>query len=284
MLPQFSHAKPNAPIGVYDSGVGGLTVANGIVQQLKNEQLIYYGDTAHMPYGDKSDVAIRHYAHRVADFLLAQGCKAMVIACNTASAVACNSLQKYLHQRIPVVDVIVPVSEAVVAANLQKVGIIATPQTIKTGAYPKQLQQLQPNLQLVQKAAKSLAAIIEEGMYQSPAAIDAIIEYYLNDPNFDGVQGLVLACTHYPIIKTNIEAFFIRKKRQVQIFDSTHTVAKQVAHILQTYNLLNTSGKKPVHQFYVSDYTAAFEQTAQIFFGQNIHLQEMILHQATDII
>lgn len=258
------------PIGIFDSGVGGLTVAYGIADHLPSENLIYYGDTAHMPYGEKSEAAIQQYSLHICDFLLRQQCKAIVIACNTASAVAYNAVLQHVPKNIPVFNVIDPVVGSVVAQNLHKVGIIATKRTTESLVYPNKLKTLQPNLQVFAKATPALAAIIEEGMFENKKTMMAIIEYYLSDVSFADIEGLILACTHYPIIKNDIFNYYLRP---IHIFDSTLIVAQQVKKLLLESNLIAPPNNIPSYHFYVSDFTQNFAKAANLFFGNNISLE-----------
>lgn len=266
---------PSQPIGIFDSGVGGLTVAAGIARHLPNEQIIYFGDTAHMPYGEKSEAAIKQYSLKITDFLLTHQCKIIVIACNTASAAAYEVLKHYIDSRVLLVNVIDPIVEAVVHSPIQKLGIIATRRTNQSAMYPTKLKALKPNLHIHAKTTSSLASMIEEGMFRNEKTINAIIEYYLSDPPFQNIDGLVLACTHYPIIRHNIRQFFEKNRpatsSPITILDSTDTVALKVKKLLTAHHLLNVTPRKN-HHFYVSDYTDGFEKAATIFFPQKVKL------------
>lgn len=274
----MQHLNPELPIGIFDSGVGGLTVAHAVARHLPNETIIYFGDTAHMPYGEKSVEAIRHYSLRIADFLLALQCKCIIMACNTASAAAYDAVADALGNRVLLLNVIDPVVEAVQNAHLQHVGIISTARTYKSEVYPEKLSKQCPNLRITAKATPSLAQMIEEGLHRIPKVMAAITEHYLSDKRFEGIEGLILACTHYPLIKAVIAHYYKEKNSPCpQIFDSTDTVALALAQQLAQYKLLNMQGivdeNMPKHRFFVSDYTRAFEQTAATFFHQNIKLQ-----------
>ncbi len=281
------------PIGIFDSGIGGLTVASAISRRLPHEQLIYFGDTAHMPYGEKSAEAIRHYSLRICDFLLQLGCKMVVIACNTASASAYDAVREQLGNRALLVNVIEPVATAVHRAGVGKVGVIATARTVKSGVYPAVLQKISPSLQVKTKATHSLASIIEEGLHRDEQVINALIAHYLTDKELDDIEGLILGCTHYPLIKADIERYYLHKDKQyfketgtrfnkpLYIFDSTDTVAEAVYQLLLKHGVLNLAAGTPdsnddmspaAHRFYVSDYTSHFEQTACDFFGKSIRL------------
>ena len=261
------------PIGIFDSGIGGLTVANAVSKHLPNEQIIYFGDTAHLPYGDKSAEAIQQYSMRIADFLLTKNCKLILIACNTASAAAFESLKIYLQGKAFLLNVIDPVVESVISNNnISKVGIIATKGTIRSGIYERKLHELKPQLETVSLATQLLAPMIEAGFYNNSVS-QAIINNYLAYPDFQDVQAMVLACTHYPLIRKEIEFFY---HNRITIFDSTDVIPKTVEALLADKNLLSLAQAK-LHEFYVSDYTESFEQTTRIFFGEKIHLQHFPL-------
>lgn len=259
----------NQPIGIFDSGIGGLTVANAVSKLLPNEQLIYFGDTAHMPYGDKSKELIRSYATTITDFLLYQKkCKAIVIACNTASAAAYEVLRDHYKGVVPVINVIDPMIEAVIADDeIKKVGIIATKTTVTSGVYQEKLTRRKPALQYSAFATPLLASMIEEGFYNNNIS-HAVLQNYLGNEALNGIDALVLACTHYPLIKNEIAAFY---NHQVKIFDSAEVVAQKLKWVLEKEQLLSSS-KAGEDIFYVSDYTESFERATQIFFGHKINL------------
>lgn len=258
------------PIGVFDSGIGGLTVANAISKLLPHEQIIYFGDTAHLPYGDKSKDLIRSYAQKITDFLLHEKhCKAIVIACNTASAAAYEWLRDQYKGSVPVINVIDPMIEAVLAdEQIKKVGIIATKTTIASGVYQEKFTRRKPELHFAALATPLLASMIEEGFYNNKIS-GAILEKYLSHKDLNDIDALVLACTHYPLIKNEISAFY---QHQVKIFDSAEVVAAKLKWILEKESLAADKKAAP-DIFYVSDYTEPFEKTTQIFYGHKIHLE-----------
>jgi glutamate racemase len=261
------------PIGIFDSGIGGLTVARSVSAVLPGEQIIYFGDTAHLPYGDKSAESIQHYAIRISDFLLSRNCKLILIACHTASAHAFAAVEKHVEGRVPVINVIDPIVHSVAGnQNLKKVGIIGTKGTIKSGVYEQKLKTLNPAIETVSLATALLASMIEAGFYNNSVS-QAVINSYLAYPDFSDIDGMVLGCTHYPLIKKEVAQFF---NNRIQIFDSGELAAWQVNKILTEKNLLNQQ-THPVHEFYVSDFTESFEQTSRIFFGNQIHLEKLNL-------
>lgn len=257
------------PIGIFDSGIGGLTVANAVSDALPNEEIIYFGDTAHLPYGDKSAEAIQHYSIRITDFLLERKCKLILIACNTASAAAFESVRQHAADRVPVLNVIDPVVEAVAAdKSFHKIGIIGTKGTIKSQVYEHKLKSLRPDLEAVSLATALLASMIEAGFYNNSVS-QAVINSYLAYPDFSDIQAMILACTHYPLIKKEVSAYF---NQRVKIFDSTDVVTDALIKSLSENNLLNDQRRNP-HHFYVSDFTESFEHTTKVFFRQEIHLE-----------
>ncbi len=261
----------NHPIGIFDSGIGGLTVANAVSKLLPNEEIIYFGDTAHLPYGDKSAEAIQHYSIRITDFLLEKNCKLILIACNTASAAAYDTVEKHLNGKVPLVNVIDPVVEAVASdKTIRKIGIIGTKGTIKSGVYEHKLKALRPDLETVALATALLASMIEAGFYNNSVS-QAVINSYLAYPDFSDIQGMIMACTHYPLIEKEVASYF---NRRIKIFNSNELVAISVKETLQKADLLNDTRRNP-HHFYVSDFTESFEQTTKIFFQGEIHLEHL---------
>lgn len=175
--------KATQPIGIFDSGIGGLTVANAIAKALPKEQLIYFGDTAHLPYGDKSPDSIKYYSIRIAQFLLQQDCKMIVIACNTASALAYETVKDFIGNKIPVIDVVEPVVEEIVKnKKLKQVGVIATKGTIKSDIYAKKIKEHSRQLHVSSQATPLLASMIEEGFFNNKISRTIIFDY-LSDPN-----------------------------------------------------------------------------------------------------
>ncbi|MCB0397981.1 MAG: glutamate racemase [Flavobacteriales bacterium] len=251
--------------------MGGLTVAKAIVKQLPQENLIYFGDTAHLPYGDKSPVAIRHYAEEITRYLLGKGCKAIVVACNTASAHAYKNVRKLTPDHIPVFDVIDPVVQhASKHHQNQKIGIIATKGTIGSGIYEKKLKKLNSKLKVVSAATPMLVPMIEES-FMNQNVRQAILSAYLNQAKFTGIGALILGCTHYPLIIKDIRSIL---PREADIIDSASITAFAVRSKLEALQLINPSNKRPVRQFFVSDFTQAFEKLAKRFFGDQLNLRK----------
>ncbi len=260
--------KRHQPIGVFDSGIGGLTVANAIIRHLPEEEIIYFGDTIHLPYGDKSADAIRYYSLKIVKFLLERNCKMIVIACNSASSAAYNVLLEFFKDQALFVNVVDPLVKAVAKNQYKHVGVIATKATIQSGVYKSKLRKAQPGIKVSSMATPLLVPIIEEGYFNDNISL-AIIEKYLSDKMFDGIEALLLACTHYPLIRKDIENFFSGK---VKVYDSTNVVAEEVRNKLSEHDLLNDR-KRKAHHFFVSDYTKSFAATTKIFYKEKIRLE-----------
>lgn len=261
--------KKNQPIGIFDSGVGGLTVAHAITALLPSERIIYFGDTAHLPYGDKSPNSIRQYSEKISKFLLIKNCKAIVIACNTASSFAYEHLLQLFGQQVPVINVIEPVVEYVASCNgIKKIGVIGTKGTIRSEIYPKKIKEKIPSMSVQSLATPLLVPVIEEGFGHGEIS-KMVIREYLSNQSMEGIDSLILACTHYPIIKNEIEKFC---GTGVRVIDSANIVARFVRDVLEHKKLLSDK-PEGVHKFYVSDFTPVFEKTANLFFGEKISLE-----------
>lgn len=257
------------PIGIFDSGIGGLTVAKAINQQLPNESIIYFGDTAHTPWGSQSASAIQHYATRISETLLAQHCKVIVVACNTASAAAFEAVKQVVGDKALLFNVIDPVIAHVVNKHQNKtIGLIGTKQTIKSAAYANRLQGKVDNINLRSLATPLLVPLIEEGLSQTAAA-QMIIEHYLTHDHLKDIAALILGCTHYPLIKQQVCEFFGNK---VEVLDSAQLISSVIEQQLDALMLRNP-GKNTNLTFYVSHDSDFFNQTAQQFFPGLIKLQ-----------
>ncbi|WKK82078.2 glutamate racemase [Marivirga arenosa] len=259
-----------APIGIFDSGIGGLTVAHKVKELMPNENIVYFGDIAHLPYGDKSAAAIQAYSIKVTDVLLQQGCKLILIACNSASSAAFELVREYVGSKAKVFNVIDPVVEYVAQHyNHKKVGLIGTKQTINSNAYESKLKQLNPEIELHSLATPLLVPMIEEGFFENRISHD-IIEEYLHNDHLMGIEALILGCTHYPLIKNEINDFYEGK---VDILDSASIVAKRLQQFLKNHDLLSDI-KLNKDRFLVSDITASFEASAKIFFHDDVKLEK----------
>ena len=270
-------SQASSPIGIFDSGIGGLTVANAIHNLLPNETLLYFGDTAHLPYGDKSAQAIEKYSQRIAEFLISNKCKMIVIACNTASSFAYGAVKKIAGKNIPVINVIDPVVE-LVAKKFRKgnIGVIGTKGTIRSDVYAKKIKKLNGKLHVHSQATPLLAPMVEEGFFDNRIS-RTIINSYLTRPKLRDIDSLILACTDYPLIRKEIEEYYAGK---ILVIDSAETVARHVQKKLSSLNLLaseKNSRRQKKNIFYVSDYTSSFEKSTRIFFTGKIHLKHFPL-------
>jgi len=267
----FRKVNKNNPIGIFDSGIGGLTVAKAIRKLLPNESLLYFGDTKHLPYGDKSEESVKEFSQNISSFFKEKNCKMIVIACNTASSLANETVIRTCPE-IEVVNVIDPVVDRITSTKgTSKIGIIGTKGTINSGIYPQKISVKNTNAEVKSLATPLLAAMIEEGFIEGKIS-ETIIHNYLNHDTLKEIDQLILACTHYPLIQNLIENFYQGK---VEIIDSASQVAKHIKEILEKNSLL--SDKKADHHFFVSDYTNSFEQSAKFFFGEDIRLEEVKL-------
>ncbi len=241
------------PIGVFDSGLGGLTVVRELMRILPNEDIVYLGDTARVPYGNRSGEIINKFALEDANFLLHKKVKCIVIACNTVSAVSGDILKKKI--KIPVFDVISPaLSEAKKMKG--KVGVIGTMATISTGAYSVDYSQ----------ACPLLVPFIEAGEIKSDA-LKIIIKDYLKPIKSNKISTLILGCTHYPIIENLIQK---EMGKNVLLINPEKIVVKEVENFLTKYRMLNSQTKRGKSYYFVTDLTAGFSNVAEIFLGQSI--------------
>lgn len=261
---------PSQPIGVFDSGIGGLTVAHAIRRLLPHESMIYFGDTAHLPYGDKSEAAIQAYSVKIADILVRKGCKVIVIACNSASSAAYELLTEYVRKDIHIINVIDPMVDLVLREFPGKnVGLIGTKRTIQSNVYSRKIEEGKKNIHLHSLATPLLAPMIEEGFFNNQISHEIIAQYLL-DASLKNIDALILACTHYPLIKNEIKALYDKK---VVILDSSEVIAKALKQHLEDQRLLSDEDSQPRHHFLVSDYTESFEASARMFFHETVQLE-----------
>jgi glutamate racemase len=262
--------QPAQPIGIFDSGIGGLTVAHAVTQALPNEHIIYFGDTAHLPYGDKSTAAIQAYSVKICDLLLNQQCKLVLIACNSASAAAFDLVTAYVGSKAKALNVIDPVIEFVGQRyEGQTIGLIGTKQTVNSNVYTKKIDDLHKSITLHSLATPLLAPMVEEGFFNNNIS-ESVITAYLSDPHLQKIKALILGCTHYPLIKKEIGQYY---QNEVEIIDSSEIVAASVKKHLGQHGLLNQA-EKPYKKFFVSDYTRSFEASTKIFFGKQVKLEQ----------
>lgn len=257
----------NAPIGIFDSGLGGLTVAKAISNLLPEEELLYYGDTLHLPYGEKSPARIIEFSEAIVNYLISQDVKLIVIACNSASAIAASYLRKKYHTKIEIRGVIRPMLKAVGEKNFNKVGLIGTQATVNSGIYKLLLHDYNDRTTIESLATPLLVPMIEEGFNTNNVSKEVIREYLRQ---FQDIDALLLACTHYPLIKEAVINFF---DNRIEVMDNADFMAHDINQYLKTHDLLRKH-RTNKDQFMVSDYTKIFDKSASMFFGKQINVKE----------
>ena len=262
---------PGAPIGIFDSGVGGLTVAREIMRQIPNERLVYFGDTARVPYGNKSKETVTKFSKQIIRFLKTQNVKAIVVACNTASAYALDEIEKELD--IPIIGVVKPGAKvAAEATRNNRVGVIATAGTIQSQIYTEYIKGINEDLQV-------FVPLVEEGLLEDPVT-DEIATRYLNELKDIDIDTLILGCTHYPLIRSTVGRIM---GEGVTLVNPAYETAIELRSLLERENLLNPSTQRlgtNQYQFFVSDAADKFKVFANsilkygILSAQVIHIEE----------
>jgi len=255
----------NRSIGIFDSGVGGLTVVKEVFRLLPNESLIYLGDTARVPYGSKSRRTVMKYAGSNANFLMTKGIKTLIIACNTASAYSLDSLKSSLP--IPIIGVIEPgaIKAAQVTSN-GKIGVIGTHSTIKSEAYTRALHEQNSNLKVFQKPCPLFVPLAEEGWHNNDISLK-IARKYLDEIVKVGVDVLVLGCTHYPLLKETIKQVV---GESITLIDSAEETANELLRLIRSGQILSNPQKRPTRDFYLTDNSEAFLTICSEFLGNEI--------------
>ncbi|MCX7711162.1 MAG: glutamate racemase [Clostridia bacterium] len=263
----------NRPIGVFDSGLGGLTVLKEIMNLIPAESVVYFGDSGRAPYGTKSKETIIKYTFQDIRFLLNQDIKMMVVACNTVSAFSMELIKKQVD--IPVIEVIEPGAAAGVRETVnKKLGVIGTTATIQSGAYEKAIARINPDLQVFSKACPLFVPLAEEGKlwWEKEVAVK-IAEEYLGSLKNEGVDTLILGCTHYPLLKNTIAKVM---GNGVKLVSSAQEVAKAVKNEIVRKNMERDPAIKPVYRYYTSDSVDKFEPLCSIILDRNVHSAEKV--------
>jgi glutamate racemase len=260
----------NRPIGVFDSGVGGLMFAKEIKRLLPNESLVYFGDTINLPYGEKSKEQITRFSLNITRFLRENNCKAIVIACNSATANSLKEIKDFVGKDIPVIDVISPIAEKVSFELREQIGVIATKTTVKSGAYKKSIRKRNKHINIIEVATPLLVPVIEEGFANSSIS-KAVLETYLFNKKLEGIDTIILGCTHYTFLEKEINQLLGGK---VDIVNSPLIVVNQVIYQLTKANILASKEVDPIYNFYVSKITDNNTKVAKKFFGKEIELIE----------
>lgn len=260
----------NKPIGIFDSGVGGLTVLREIEKLLPYEDIIYFGDTARVPYGNKSKSTIIKFSHESAYFLQMKKVKTIIVACNTSSALALNSLKKNFN--VPILGVIeAGVNSALEVSETKRIGIIGTSSTIKSESYQKLVLKKNKKFKIYSQACPLFVPLVEEGLLKGKLVINAV-KMYLKSLKERRVDTLILGCTHYPLLQREISSYL----QGVKIIDSAKEVARLAFSVLKNKNLLKTQKHKGKVKFYVSDEPASFEKLAKLFLKRKISKPKVV--------
>ena len=266
------------PIGFFDSGIGGLTVVKSVSRLMPNENIIYFGDTARVPYGSKSNDTVIEYSIQAANFLLRKNIKLLIVACNTASSVAIKELRKFLT--IPVIGMIEPGAKTAISESKKKtIGVIGTRATINNKAYSSELKRLNSKVKVYEQACPLFVPLAEEGWLDHKAT-QLIAKEYLTPLKEKNIDSLILGCTHYPILINVIQKVV---GKNVKLIDSGTPAAKIVEDYLNGRGLRNQSVHQGQSEFYVSDVPTKFREVAELFLGKKItHLHKVELEELTN--
>jgi glutamate racemase len=261
------------PIGIFDSGLGGLTVAKEIYRLLPNESTIYIGDTARVPYGNRSREAVTQFTQELIDALLTLDVKAVVIACGTASSVALPNLQD-AYKQIPIIGVIEPAAEnAVSVTTSNHIGVIGTQATIASNSFGNFIKKSNPHIEIHNQSCPLFVPIVEEGIINDHPILLEAIKHYLNKLQQTQIDTLILGCTHYPIISHAIADYL----PGVNLINAGVSVAQELNHLLINNHIENTSAKSPRHRYFVTDINQNFEEVAQTFLGKQISIEKIAI-------
>ncbi len=251
-------------IGVFDSGIGGLTVLHRILEVLPRENTVYLGDTARAPYGTKSVETVLRYSYENSEFLLEKGVKLVVVACNTSTAIALSQLKNRLA--VPVIGVIEPgVRSALQSTRTGKVGVIGTEATIQSGAYTHALKAANPRVEIYSRACPLFVPLVEEG-WTDNEVVEMTVKTYLGGFSQSGIDTLILGCTHYPLLKKAIRKFV---GRGVRLVDSAEETAKEVESVLKRKSIIRKRGSG-AHSFFVTDAPERFIKVGRRFLGEKV--------------
>jgi glutamate racemase len=256
---------PRSPIGVFDSGLGGLTVFKALARLMPEESLVYFGDTAHVPYGSKSPEAIARYSTEVARFLAGRGIKLLVVACNTSSAWALPAIRRAV--KVPVIGVIEPGARAALASSLGgRIGVIGTEATVNSGAYPKAIKALARGARTESRACPLFVPLVEEGLWNGPI-VSAVARKYLAPLKAARVTSLILGCTHYPYLKPVLAKTM---GPRVRLIDSAEETARETARVLSEIGLRAPKGGRGRREFFASDAPERFARLGREMLGGKV--------------
>jgi glutamate racemase len=256
---------PRSPIGIFDSGLGGLTVFKALARLMPEESLVYFGDTAHVPYGSKSPEAIARYSTEVARFLAGRGIKLLVVACNTSSAWALPAVRRAV--KVPVIGVIEPGARAALALGLGgRIGVIGTEATVNSGAYPKAIKALAKAARTESRACPLFVPLVEEGLWDGPI-VAAVARKYLAPLKAARVTSLILGCTHYPYLKPVLARTM---GPRVRLIDSAEETARETARVLSELGLRAPKGARGRREFFASDAPERFARLGRRMLGGRV--------------
>jgi glutamate racemase len=260
----------NAPLGVFDSGVGGLTVVREIFKQMPGESIIYFGDTAHVPYGDRDPQELRSFARNITNYLVTQGCKMIIIACNTSTSLAYEELKSNFS--LPIMGVIEPgVNKALMTTKNLRVGVIGTVVTIESGAYQQKLRAKNPDVQVYAQACPLFVPLVERGALRGPEIQDTV-SGCLHPFSEKEIDTLILGCTHYPFLQPVIAKVLGAK---TQLIDPAHETVRSAYEKLKELDLLADAGK-PVYKFVSSNNPKEFRAKGRVFLGRDLGTVEEV--------
>jgi len=258
------------PIGVFDSGLGGLTVVKALKKLLPNESILYFGDTARLPYGVKSKELVIQYSNQITKFLIKKNAKMIIVACNTATAMALEKL-KYDFKGTPIIGVIEPGSiQASLDSLNKKIGVIGTVATIKSGAYEHALKSIDKNIDVFSKDCPLFVPFVEEGMVEGDA-VNLIVEHYLFSYR-NNIDTMILGCTHYPLLEPVIKKYL----KGIKLVDSASAVVKHANMILDECKIKNGYKKRGSLDCFVTDLPRQFEKLGRIFLGESINEPQLV--------
>jgi len=258
----------SSPVGIFDSGVGGLTVFKEIQNLLPLEDLTYLGDTARVPYGSKSKEVVVKYSIQNVEFLMTKNVKAIVVACNTASAASLKYLNEKFRDTI-IIGVIDPVVDYIGSClkDKKKIAVIGTNTAVMSGAYQNALKQVIPDASVFSKACPLFVPLVEEGMF-SHKITDSVIDMYLSEIKSKKIDAIILGCTHYPMLKESISQYF---GNDVSVLDTAYYTAVSLKKVLKEKNMLKDSSNAAINEFYVTDSIESFQKTAELFLNFKIN-------------
>ena len=266
MNPEQTH-----PIGVFDSGVGGLTVVRALMERLPFENIVYFGDTARVPYGIKSVETITRYASEITSYLLRKEVKLLIIACNTIASVAYEAVAQL--SPVPVLEVIdAGARHAVAATHNSRIGVIGTPTTINSNAYARNIYHYNPSIRVFSQACALFVPLVEEGWLDHPVT-RLTAQEYLKPVLAEHIDTLVLGCTHYPLLKALLQEV---AGPEIHLIDSAEAMADMTAELLAAQNLANMDRTQPEYRFYVSDVPNRFQTIAERFLGRSLRRVEVV--------